>query len=272
MKTNSNTPIKQSFFNYMAPSFDVHVRESIPLFNEAIENFRANVLFYQNLCHIGSKKDISILDLCGSTGKLGADLFNEGYKGSYYNLDGSPQMIEISKQYDKESNRFKSILGGYLASWTDESGQYINEIDINTLQADNFTFACEILGFQFFTTTRLKEIQTMKEKADYCFFVEKFSHPDKEIFAENERLKDTLHKSQFFTENQIQEKKEKVLIDMGDYCTDYYNFRTFLHSTFKNYRQVYKAGNFAGYICSDLPIDWYNVDSQLINNQFNAVV
>lgn len=270
-----NKPIKQTFFNNIADEFDTHVRQSIPLFSEIIENVKANILYYQNLCHKGRKADLTILDICGSTGKFGHDIIEMGFKGKYFNIDGSPKMINIANELAKDVNNVGSgkqmfnILGGYLASWTDESGTEIKEIDIHNILNDKFTFGLEILGFQFFTKERENEIKELKNNSDYCIFIEKFSQSDNVQFEQNERLKDVLHKSKYFDAKQLEEKREAVLYDMHDYLYNENYFVTELHKQFKNVKRIYKAGNFAGFICSDLSIDWYNVDTTLIENKFN---
>ena len=265
-----NTPIKQTFFNNIAKEFDTHVRQSIPLFGELIEDLQENLLYYHNVLPMEQSKKVSILDLCGSTGYFGYRMHRQGFKGSYYNLDGSPKMIAISKEFEKEATNMHSILGGFLSSWIDEDGTEIKEIDINKIKNNKFTFGLEILGFQFFTKDRVKEIKELKNNCEYCVFIEKFSQTDNKLFEANEDLKDSLHKSKYFSIEELQTKRDAVLYDMHDYLYNKDSFISLLNDMFENVKPIYKAGNFAGFICSDSSLKWYKGKKELINNEFNA--
>lgn len=268
------TPFNQSFFNAIASDFDTHVRQSIPLFGPFISNLRANLaaLVPQNG---------SILDICGSTGKLGYDLIVEnGFDGRYYNLDGSPDMIRICNQFSLATEKYEGtivpMLGGFMASWEDESGIHIPEIDplqwkLNTSM--KFDVALEILGFQFFTKDREPQIKEMKRLANTCVFVEKFSTHNETVWERNERLKDTLWKSKFFTQDEIKEKKEKVLDNMGDYLYDDYDFEVLLRDNFMKVETIFHVGNFRGYIASNDHkfVRSYMHQHNLIFNEYNSL-
>lgn len=258
---NKNQPIKQDFFNAISSEFDNHVRESIPLFSECVQNIRENIIKHYN--------EASILDICGSTGKIGADLFSEGFEGKYTNIDGSPCMIDLANKLKQANNdRHINTLGGFMCGWND------NGVDIPHVDTKGKTYdiSLEILGFQFFTKERRDQILELKNSVKLgglSIFVEKFSNSDVELWNRNEILKDTLHKSNHFTPEQIEAKKENVLIDMGAYCYDYDLFEGLLLNSFMHTKQIYKAGNFAAYVCSDSPILW-DTDTVLINNKFNS--
>lgn len=264
-----DTPIKQSFFNAMANEFDTHVRQSIPLYGDFVDNVRKNIVKHTAIDHSNR-----VLDICGSTGKLGADLIKEGYGGEYYNIDGSPQMIEICRQFSQESDRINPVLGGYMASWKDDGGMFIPEVDMG--RVGYFDFTIEMLGFQFFTKKRGSQISNMRRltsKNGACIICEKFDHRVLRVWREQEELKDTLWKSKFFTPEQIEAKKKTVLQDMGEYCYDYGEFKFLLESIFYTVELIYKAGNFAGFLCYDCDPDVFKgweYDDKLIHNEFNA--
>lgn len=113
------TPIKQHFFNNIAREFDTHVRQSIPLYGDFIDNLRANIISN----HHGER----VLDVCGSTGLLGVDLFNEGFDGEYVNVDGSPKMFgganvsERQGYYQMEDGTIVKELNYVVPVWTNNS-------------------------------------------------------------------------------------------------------------------------------------------------------
>lgn len=238
-------PYNQDFFDEISESFDVHVRQSIPLFDLFVNNVISNITRYE-----------SILDICGSTGKIG-DLLNESdYKGFYTCLDGSEEMEKVFLNRNLPEN-FKFELAGFLQGWE----------NIPTFQtSEKFSLSLEILGYQFFTKTRGKEIREQKKLSDTCIFFEKFSGLDK--FDELEELKNTLWKSKFFTGKEIKEKKEKVLDQMGDYLYNQDSFMGLLYDNFDHVVRIAQIGNFAGYICSNKEVT-YKVNPELIYNAFN---
>lgn len=259
-----NTPIKQEFFNNIAAEFDTHVRQSIPLFDEFIRNLQhsiANVLPVK-----------SILDICGSTGKFGYDLIlRKGYRGAYTNVDGSPEMIKISEglrqSLPKERQAYYiPVLGGYKASWVDDSGIEIPEFEITY----PYDMVLEILGFQFFTKDREVYIKELASRHKYCVFFEKFTTRDKDLWQENERLKDALHKSKFFSEEELEKKRRDVLDDMGEYLVDIDDFKEMLGSYFTSVNHCFHAGNFHGFLCSmDEDANMPYFDGKLTNNIYN---
>lgn len=258
-------PIKQNFFNEIAKQFDSHVRQSIPVYDEFITALRANLVRWS------FERPTSIIDICGSTGKLGYDLFTEGFKGSYTNLDGSPQMVEISRGFESQYPQMKSVLGGFMASWIDDSGTEINEVNPLSINGGKkYDVALELLGFQFFTQTRLPAIKEMKRIAEVNIYCEKFSDCNSLRWQAHELLKDQFHKSKYFTEEQIKQKRENVLQDMGEYCYDYKEFRHLLDSEYQYVLPIYHAGNFAAYICSDSPLPAWNAPRSLTSNIFTV--
>tara|TARA_R110002020_G_scaffold328611_1_gene544603 strand:+ start:2536 stop:3321 length:786 start_codon:yes stop_codon:yes gene_type:complete len=256
-------PHKQDFFNNIANEFDSHIENSIPLFKE----FRNNLVY-----NIANKyNEANIIDICGSTAKLGRELLKENFKGSYTCLDGSIQMKKVFENTTSKNDKKKInfIQGGFLASWIENfEGETFNVQQYNANEKQ-FDISIEIVGFQFFTKERKKEVQEMKRISKTCIFFEKFNNKDVNLYAKNEVLKNTLHKSKVFSQKEIENKQKNVLNDMHNFCYDNENFVHLLKENFKYVRKIFKAGNFEGFMCSDSPIQ-YNIDSDLINNKFNA--
>lgn len=262
MKTN-NRPIKQNFFNEISNEFDTHVRHSIPLFDEAIEQIAYAIA--------KTHRDGVILDICGSTGEMGRLLRKYGFRGTYVNIDGSPKMIAEMNKRNATHERIHGVLGGYYASWTDESGIDIPEYTLDDLcaQFGEFDVIVESLGFQFFTQERRKYVKDIMTHSKDVVFIEKFKTEDLLEWNTNESLKDRFHKSKYFTDKQIEDKKRDVLVDMGEYLAYYDTFEVildeFLTLTGDKAKMFYHAGNFRGY--TTLPAR--NFTQDLTNNKFN---
>lgn len=263
MKTN-NKPIKQHFFNKIAGEFDTHVRQSIPLFGEATEQIAYAIA--------KKHRDGRVLDVCGSTGELGRMLLTYGFRGTYVNIDGSPEMIERMNKMNRISEGMVGILGGYYASWTDESGVEIPEYTLDDLSAQfgQFDVIVESLGFQFFTQERRKYVNDIMKHSKDVVFIEKFKSNNAQEWEINEHIKDKMHKSKYFTEEQLENKRTEVLIDMGDYLAYYNEFEGVLGklrtASGARAHMFYHAGNFRGY--TTLPPQHFTQD--LIINKFNA--
>jgi len=258
-------PFNQDFFNDIAVEFDTHVKQSIPLFGQ----FQSYVSSF-----IADKfQGKSILDICGSTGELGRQLIFGGWRGHYDCLDGSPEMRDVFNSVTPQNVRehLNFIMAGFSGGWKEEyKGEEIHipeYIGVN----NNHSLAVEVLGFQFFTKERLEHIKEMKRLAGNCLFFQKFSTQDDSQWQENEDLKNTLHKSLFFSEQEIKEKKEVVLDNMRDYLYNQNDFTSHLESEFKYVIKLAQIGNFAGYYCtndvSTLP-DYVN--PYLLDNQFTS--
>lgn len=263
-------PYNQGFFNNIAQEFDAHVKQSIPLFGRVQQNIAINVASM----YAKSK----VLDICGSTGELGRQLLYNGWDGEYVCLDGSPQMREVFENVTPEGSKdeLKFLMAGFQGEWVDEYKwkkypiPYYEPSRPDYDGGYKFDFAIEVLGFQFFTKEREKEILAMKKLAPVCIFFEKFTTDNEDIFRRNEARKAILHKSLFFTKDQIEAKKEEVLDDMGDYLYNGVDFNDLIRKHFSNVVRIARIGNFAGYVASDQPINWIK-DSGLLTNRFTVV-
>ena len=252
-------PIKQAFFNAIAEEFDVHVRQSIPHFGDFIRQLQTNIILWSNNRFCKKNQMTKVMDICGSTGLFGANLIRKGYNGVYFNMDGSPEMCKISEEFSAKLSNHFTIKAGFMASWEDESGEFIPEYDSDESIKGIVDVVTEILGFQFFTKDRLPQVLRVKNMLSpngIAIFVEKFSNKDKYLWICNEDLKDELWKSKFFTPEEIAAKKKNVLQDMGEYCYEYGEFTELLNDNFAHVVKIYHAGNFAGYACSDAPFDY----------------
>lgn len=260
-------PYKQEFFNKIAKEFDTHVKQSIPLFAAVQQNIAAN---------ISSGYNQTVIDLMGSTGEMGRQLLYNGFDGIYLCVDGSPQMMDVfysatPKSYDKDSQlRFE--LAGYKASWDEVyHTQTVNIPEFNW-EHGHVNYVLEILGFQFFSKERENFFKDIANHTDVFITFEKVKNADP-LFEKNEYLKDSLHKSKFFTEKELEEKRKNVLQDMGEYLVSEYELTMALGKAFNVVSPFARVGNFVGYICTNdiRNIQHWKYDSRLTVNKFNAV-
>lgn len=109
---------------------------------------------------------------------------------------------------------------------------------------------------------------------DKCLYVfcEKFKPDYTDEWLENERLKDTLWKSKFFTPEQLQWKRDEVLKDMNEYIYPKSDFEALLSDNFNYSKEVYRAGNFAAYIASNDfdRVNDYIINEKLLHNDYNV--
>lgn len=257
---NSVRPWNQNFFNDIAKQFDLHVKQSIPLFSQVQNNIVNNITsFYE---------DSNIIDICGSTGELGRQLIFNGFAGKYTCVDASPYMQDVFNASTPEGS--KKYLSFELAAFNSEpftESYNGKDIEIKSYENNNhFNISVEVLGFQFFTKDRAKNIELMRDMSDLCIFFEKFAQPI-DIWDKHENLKNTLHKPKFFTQAQIEKKQTEVLNDMGDYLYNQNEFDTLLRSKFYYVSKFAQIGNFAGYVCSSRILRW-RVDPILLKNKF----
>lgn len=265
---NEKIPFNQTFFNDMSVQFDTHVRQSIPLYDEFVE-YIANWI-------VKFEPTASILDICGSTGELGRLLYKKGFRGEYTCLDGSPKMCAIGQLRTGELgadayNHIKFSCSGFMAEWTDETGFEVKMFE----PEKKYDIVLELLGFQFFTETRRKEIEYIRNrclKDDGVFITcEKFNQSSELRYQHNEQLKDARHKSKHFTTEEIKKKEIDVLSSMRKYMYNYRDYKHLLNDIFFLIREVYKVGNFSGFMCTrgGYMHPATSECNRLIDNEFN---
>lgn len=252
-------PNNQEFFNKIAKEFDTHVKQSIPLFSLVQANIVRN---------IANNTNSKVLDICGSTGELGRQLLYTEWEGDYLCLDGSPEMLKtfLSASNCHELHYLDFHLGGFQSSWKDGKVQIkeLPETNPKSSVRDKYDFVVESLGFQFFTCSREKEIETCARLGKTCIFFEKFITDD---FLTNEVKKDNWHKSKFFSSDEITDK-QKILNKMQQNLVSVKYFENILLKYFNNFVKFAQIGNFAGYIGTNKVLDW-ELDSKLLVNKFN---
>jgi hypothetical protein len=237
-------------------TFQKHIMSSIPAFVDArIRALRGMVESAKILGRGG--KEVSMLDITSSEGyftKAFAQLAQDaGVKATADALDAGPA---FKREFEKapQVKGVKFLLQAWGESFEDPTtGRVIPLFEPNK----KYGVIYEGMGFQFFTSTRDKEIAEVKrimEPNGLFVTMEKFKNPD---YAKREVAKDKF-KARFFTEKQLKEKAATVLykseesaVGMADYQVDRKDYEKILSDNFKFVVQIYSSGNFAGYYASD---------------------
>jgi hypothetical protein len=258
-------PTKQEFFGKVASTFTSHVRQSIPLYGKYFDRLARFIA--------EKHKNANVLDICGSRGDLGLYMRDSGFRGTYLNLDGSREMIEQSIEQNQHIYD-RSIMAGWLSSWTQDD-YFVREWKSD----ERFDIVVENLAFQFMgSPLRYKHILEVKNKIrNSGLFVtcEKFMNP---YWDENEYLKDLLWKSKYFTQEEIEHKRESVLTDMNKDLCNQAVYEQILKDNFKYVAKIYMAGNFAAYVCGDDMykviecVDYFNSDLELTINIYTKQI
>lgn len=266
-------PFNQDFFNKMASDFDAHVRNSIPLY-DSVQRFIVQA--------IAAGNPSTVLDLLGSTGAVGRALHRANWRGGYLCVDGSPIMRDVFhalKPFDAHGLNFE--LSGFMDSWTDKDSDGTDVVIPMYCNYEKYDVVLELLGFQFFTKTREKEVAAAAScmKSTGCFITFEKHSPDTanvdgaDIWNANELIKDTYHKALYFDSEQIDAKKRDVLSDMGEYCVPVYSYYKVLKGQFKYVLKFAQIGNFVGYICTnDYSNDIYQyISKEVISGYFELI-
>jgi len=85
--------------------------------------------------------------------------------------------------------------------------------------ATGFDFIYETAAFQFYGKEREEQIghvAKLLRPDGLVFFLEKLNHPDMNVYERREAAKDDLHKSHYFTREEIEWKRKQMLTQMHD--------------------------------------------------------
>lgn len=219
-------------------NFDEHIATSIPTFRDIQIKKGAAI---QEILPEGGL----VYDLGGSEGGFVKTLTSQS-NGKIRSINVEPNKDMAAKHRAKPvegsevvEEAFQSGFDGIKAYQPSEKGDVVHESML----------------FQFMSKDRAKKIREVKDKylKDDGVFIteEKFQLKDKDQQAENERLKDTQHKSKYYTEEQIKQKGESVLVGMGKNQADLDQYLDELSKEFKHVGTYWTAGNFRGIVATN---------------------
>lgn len=185
-----------------------------------------------------------VLDIGGSEGgwvKAITEATNN--KVQTVNLDPNPGMVKSFNATPVENSNME------VKTFYEEFGEF--EIYEPKVKYD---VVHEAMTFQFISSEReayIDEINSKYLKEDgLVIFEEKFQLTDKAQQEANEQAKDR-YKEEFYTKEEIDDKKGKVLGDMGDMQANREQFEALLKEKYKYVEQHWDGGNFGGFIASN---------------------
>lgn len=138
----------------------------------------------------------------------------------------------------------------------------LNDVDFQ----QGFDYIYETAAFQFYGKDRQFQIQhaTRMLKSDgLFFFLEKFDHPDRFEYDRRERAKDELHKGHYFTVEEIEWKRQQMLLRMHDGEVFLDEFLQAVRSQFSYCYLLWNSTNFYEFVASN--------DGQLLK-EFMSIV
>lgn len=248
-------------------NFDNHIRTSIPGFDE-VQNAVGNAVI-KTLPQGGS-----FFDMASSEGALlKAIVEGSGGRIRAHGIDPNVGMYDTfnAKPIPAGATMERSAFGApedygklaWPADGTEPATNYFNP-------QDPFDIAHEAMGFQFISNARKPQIEAMKsvlKPGGLMISEEKFGNVAP-LYNFNEAQKD-LYKSQFYTPEQLETKRQKVLLRGGDEVEGMNDLQVsqdemdrILADTYGHRAQFWDSGNFKGYAASD---DKYLLDDFLGN-------
>ena len=120
--------------------------------------------------------------------------------------------------------------------------------------ANRWDIVHESMAFQFISSERAKQIKYIKENVlttnGVLIIEEKFLDDSQAIYDANEIQKNNF-KSQYYTQEQLADKKLNVLLDMEGNQISVQEVQKILGENFNHVEQYWDAGNFKGFVASD---------------------
>jgi len=219
--------------------FDEHIATSIPTFRDI------QVATAAAVAKVYTGQDARVLDIGGSEGGWVKAIAQFADVGEAVCLDPNPDMEVAFGATDTPPGAVFER-AAFLEGWDDIPAYN---------PPHKFDVVHESMTFQFIDDERGKKVAEVKRllKPNGVFLTEeKFRFPEG-VYRANEVLKDTLHKSRYYDNEQLATKAEKVLVGMKSGQADYEKYREILSSNFKHVREYWRAGNFRGFMASDDP-------------------
>lgn len=199
-------------FQHNIGTFYQHLCASIPFFIE--EQCRLGVALYQFAQQRSSHREPFTLYETSSADGTNARTLAQYAQGSIKTLTDSPNIAngenfhKLCQHNDSDIHigPFVDITPDYLASRTDRP--YLKH---------GFDVIYENTTFQMYNPDRKAQIAYVKRvlKEDgFIIFCEKLLHPSRREYDRREVIKDSLFKSQYFSQADIAQKNQQILMEM----------------------------------------------------------
>lgn len=120
--------------------------------------------------------------------------------------------------------------------------------------SEGFDFFYETAAFQFYGTDRKSQVGHVTDllRSDgIAFFLEKFDHKDSTEYEVREDVKDRLHKSLYFSSEEIEWKREAMLARMSEGQVTLAEMSDALHTHFSHVHLLWNGGNFCEVVASN---------------------
>jgi hypothetical protein len=120
--------------------------------------------------------------------------------------------------------------------------------------AGGFDFMYETAAFQFYGQERREQIDHVAQmlKSDgLIFFLEKLNHEDPDEYEHRERVKDELHKAQYFTQAEIEWKRTQMLTQMHDGQVTFDALVRAIFGRFNHVFMIWNSTNFYEFVASN---------------------
>ena len=221
--------------------FDEHIATSIPTFRDTqVQKGAAIVETF------GKDSDKAVMyDIGGSEGGFAKTITEEsGSNIRTINIDPNSSMKEAFDRTPVEGAEFAQQpfnegFDGMEAYTPQEKADVVHESMV----------------FQFLKKDRegfVEDIADNYLKDDGVFITEqKFKADDPDVYAENEKIKNTEHKSKYYTDEQQKLKGEDVLVGMDKNQANFNDYISLLKDKFDHVETYWSAGNFKGVIASN---------------------
>lgn len=217
-------------------NFDKHFYSSIPYILEEECRVGTAILKYMK-----SKNDTQYLYVLGAAEGTLARTVGEMGHGKILTLSCSPTKANQKSFYRLGIPKYSYFI---LSPYNTITNNYIKKILPNY---SGFDILIEDTTFQMYSSDRRSQIKYAKEKLKsdgIMGFIEKFSNTDLREFNKREFIKDNYFKKSFFSQVDINKKRQTVLGDMHNNLVTLEEFTKIL-SEFFNYAIVnWNSGNF----------------------------
>jgi len=183
----------------------------------------------------------------GSNGRTLADHANGRIK-TFTNSPNQANEVHFEKFANHALSKFHS------ASFLNVGEKLFSENPSLAEFQDGFDYIYETVAFQFYGKDRVDQIghiaQLLKDDG-LIFFLEKLGHPSIEEYERRERAKDELHKSHYFTAEEIEWKRQQMLSQMQN---GQVNFSELIEAIQVHFRYIYliwNSTNFYEFVASN---------------------
>ena len=248
--------------------FNQHIFTSIPTFYEAqvvkmaALNFLINQVPLQGGEFGGPAQQYKILDIGGTEGAWAKALAKNSPLVDITVLDPNFQARGIFESGELITNaKFKQEAFSHKP---EDFGKFFVEggttQDVQFATFDGsvkYDVVHESMALQFMGDQRADQIKFIKENVlnenGILIIEEKFTDESQTIFDANEANKNNF-KSQYYTPEQLADKKLNVLLNMDANLVTVQEIQQILGENFNHVEQYWDAGNFKGFIASDIPV------------------